>query len=85
MSSGIEMSSYVVGELSNMTISISISSIIETSDVINIQVPTLISLSSLSIVKIGSNQIPTFTVNNNIVSFTGSQIVTSIPVTIILS
>lgn len=85
MSPGVQLDNYVAGELSNMSISLSISSIIETSDTLSIQVPNCISLSSLSYVQAGSTQIPTFSINSNIISFVGLQVVTSIPLTIWLS
>lgn len=85
VSQGVLLDNYVAGELSNLSITVSISSIIETSDTLSIQVPNCISLSSLSFVRVGSTQIPTFAINSNIISFVGLQVVIPIPITIWLS
>lgn len=85
MSPGVVLDNYVAGELSNMSISLSISSFIETSDALSIQIPNCISLSSLSYVQVGSTQIASFSINSNIISFTGIQIVNPIPIAVWLS
>lgn len=85
MSPSLSLSTYVVGEAATATLRLSINSIIEPNDMINIQFPNCISLASLGRITVESTQIPTYSVNTNILGFSGVQVVTSIPITIVLT
>lgn len=84
-SASLLLSTYTVGEPATATIRMSINSIITSDDMLNIEFPSTVSLSTLSRVVVEGTQIPTYSINANILSFSGVQIVTSIPIAVVLS